>query len=483
MRKVKIVCTLGPSTEGVDRLTELIEAGLDAARLNFSHGDASSHERMAENLRAASRRVGKPVAVIGDLCGPKIRIGRVDSGSVELVTGSRVCLTTREIEGRADRLSHSYKLLARDVRRGDPIMIDDGLVKLTVDKIDSDEVECVVDVGGMVSDHKGMNLPQTPLSVPALTEKDKSDIDLALRLGVDYLALSFVRSAADVLEVKRLAPDVPVIAKIEKPEAVEELEAILDAADGAMIARGDLGVEVGHEKVPLIQKRIISTIRPRAKPVITATQMLDSMIRNPTPTRAEVSDVANAVLDGTDAVMLSAETSVGKHPLKAVGVMAAIIDEIEQSGDRYRRPANPVMNDSSFSSAIAEAACSAAREFNLSALAVYTESGRSAALVSAERPSANLIAFSRHDAILQRLAVYWGVKPLHGDWVHGVAGVVEQAENQLLHHGLVKPGEDIAITFGLCLGDEPFQTNIMKLWKVRADTGRPLWRASHHDVT
>jgi pyruvate kinase len=285
---------------------------------------------------------------------------------------------------------------------------------------------------------------------------------------VDYFALSFVRRPEDLREAKALAGDIPVIAKIEKPEAVERLDAILDASDGVMVARGDLGVEAGNEKVPVIQKRILQAVMPRAIPAITATQMLDSMIHNPRPTRAEVSDVANAVLDGTDAVMLSAETSVGDYPVEAVKTLAAVIEDVEASS--FQTVALSRRTDvtaRSYSHAIADAASVAAHQMGLAAIAVYTESGFSATLVSAHRPSANVIAFSQHDRVLNRLALYWGVRPMQGSWVQGMKAVVEQAERSLLQHGLVKPGEDIAITFGVVLDQERFQTNILKLWKVR----------------
>jgi pyruvate kinase len=268
-------------------------------------------------------------------------------------------------------------------------------------------------------------------------------------------------------EAKALAGEIPVIAKIEKPEAVTELEAILDAADGAMVARGDLGVEAGYEKVPLIQKRIIRSVKCRAKPVITATQMLDSMINNPRPTRAEVSDVANAVLDGTDAVMLSGETSAGKYPIEAVRTLASIIDEIESNGYNGESCHVPQTKEKSFPNAIADAAAEVTRALGLSAIAVYTESGRSSAQMSAYRPKANIVAFSRHDRVLNQAALYWGVLPLNGDWVHGVSGVIEQAERELLKHELVKSGDEIVVTFGMMVGNERFQTNVMKLWKVR----------------
>jgi pyruvate kinase len=304
--------------------------------------------------------------------------------------------------------------------------------------------------------------------VPALTEKDKKDIVFGRELGVDWFALSFVRTPQDVLEAKELAGGIPIIAKIEKPEAVDRLDEIFDVTDAVMVARGDLGVEAGHEKVPLIQKRILRDIKFRAKPAITATQMLDSMIKNPRPTRAEVSDVANAVLDGTDAVMLSAETSVGDYPVEAVKTLARIIDEIEGS-DYYHKlwKVRPDVTERTYSSSIADAAAEIAEDLNLAAIAVYTESGHSAAVLSAQRPLANIVAFSRHEAVLNRLGLYWGVCPLFGAWVKGVPGVVEQAERELCVHGMAKPGDDVIVTYGLVLRDEPFQTNMLTLHKIR----------------
>jgi len=464
---------MGPETAGVPRLVALIHAGMDVARLNFSHGDYGGHRQMFDDIREASKHCGRPIAILADLCGPKIRVGNMKNDALELKKDQEVFLVpetpaNKGMEGADGKIPHSYLPLARDVKAGERILLDDGLLELEVTGKQGEEVRCRVVVDGVLKTHKGMNLPGSSLSTPALTEKDKADIVFGCGLGVDYFALSFVRSAEDLHEAKRLAGEIPVIAKIEKPEAVEKLDAILDAADGAMVARGDLGVEAGQEKVPLIQKRIIHDIKLRAKPVITATQMLDSMIQNPRPTRAEVSDVANAVLDGTDAVMLSAETSVGKYPVEAVKTLHSIISEVE--GSDYLSELNEKQSHSlenTFSNAVADAIVHMGVRLQLSAFAVYTESGRSAALVSAHRPKANIVSFSRHDSVLRRLSLYWGVKPLHGDWVHGVSGVVEQAEKELLRHQLVQPGDDIAITFGMVIGNEPFQTNMIKLWKVR----------------
>jgi len=468
MRKVKIVCTLGPATAGVPRLVELIEAGMDVARLNFSHGDYDTHRKTYQELRAAARQAGRPITLFADLCGPKIRVGRMTNGQVQLEKGKSICLTTTEVLGTSERVSHTYLPLARDVKPGDPILLDDGLLQLQVESIKGDDVVCRVVDGGLLKDKKGMNLPGSALSVPALTEKDKKDIVFGRELGVDWFALSFVRTPQDVKEAKELAGGIPIIAKIEKPEAVSRLDQILDAADAVMVARGDLGVEAGHEKVPLIQKRILRDIKPRAKPAITATQMLDSMIKNPRPTRAEVSDVANAVLDGTDAVMLSAETSVGDYPVEAVKTLARIIDEIEGS-EYYHKlwKERPDVTERTYSSSIADAAAEIAEDLKLAAIAVYTESGHSAALLSAQRPLSNIVAFSRHDAVLHQLGLFWGIRPVFGAWVKGVAGVVEQAERELCAHDMAKPGDDIIVTYGVVLKDEPFQTNMLTLHRIR----------------
>jgi pyruvate kinase len=436
--------------------------------LNFSHGDYASHRKTYDEVRAAAREAGRPITVFADLCGPKIRVGRMTNGQVPLEKGKLICLTTTEVLGTSERVSHTYLPLARDVKPGDPILLDDGLLQLQVESISGGDVNCRVIDGGLLKDKKGMNLPGSALSVPALTEKDKQDIVFGRELGVDWFALSFVRTPQDVQEAKSLSGGIPIIAKIEKPEAVDRLAEILQVTDAVMVARGDLGVEAGHEKVPLIQKRILRDIKQYAKPAITATQMLDSMIKNPRPTRAEVSDVANAVLDGTDAVMLSAETSVGDYPVEAVKTLARIIDEIEGSAYYHKVwQERPDVTERTYSSSIADAAAEIAEDLKLAAIAVYTESGHSAALLSAQRPLSNIVAFSRHDTVLHRLGLYWGVYPLFGAWVKGVAGVVEQAEREICAHGMAKPGDDMVVTYGVVLGNEPFQTNMLTLHKIR----------------
>ncbi len=467
MQRVKIVATLGPASAAPEIIFEMITSGLDVVRLNFSHGTHEDHRKMFDTIRKAAKDAGAYVAILADLCGPKIRTGKITGDATELVEESEVTITTESLLGDSTRFSTNYKSLPTDVVKGNRILLDDGLLELEVLDVEGQEVRCKVIVPGILKNNKGMNIPGTPLSTPALTQKDRKDLAFARELGVDYFALSFVRNPEDVIETKTLAGDIPVIAKIEKPDAIENLEAIADAADGLMVARGDLGIEAGAEKVPMLQKRIIQTCVSRGKPVIVATQMLDSMIHNPRPTRAEVSDVANAVLDGTDAVMLSGETASGKYPLETVKTMAAIIDEVESSKLFERMPHPLRIEEYSFSNAIARSMVTASEDLKLKALAIYTESGHTAALVSSCRPMASLIGLSRHETVLRRLALRWGITPVFAEWVEGVQGVTLQAEQVLLKRDIVNPGDDIAITFGMQDMSGPGNTDVLKLWRIR----------------
>ncbi len=448
MQRVKIVGTLGPASSTREVISGLIEAGLDVARLNFSHGEREEHERVFRLVREEATNAGATVAVLADLSGPKIRTRKVRGGAINLTSGQQLTITNKNIVGDTTRISTTYADLWRDVEPEDSILLDDGSLELKVIGTSDEDILCEVLIGGALKDNKGMNVPGTPLSVPALTDKDRADLAFARDLGVDFLALSFVRRAEDVLAAKDLAGGIPVIAKIEKPEAVENLDAIIDVADGLMVARGDLGVEAGAEKVPLLQKRIIRDAASRGLPVIVATQMMESMTESPRPTRAEVSDVANAVLDGTDAVMLSAETASGKYPIETVCEMAAVLAEVETS-DIFRRMPEPVrVDEHSFSSAVARAAVTASLDLGLQAIAVYTESGHSVSLVSACRPQAVIVAFSRHDKVLRRLALRWGIISLHSKPAQSGADAVEHAERMLRDAGIVRPGDHIAVTYG-----------------------------------
>ena len=467
MRQAKIVCTLGPASDRFETIKEMIAAGMDVARLNFSHGDHESHRGVFEKVRRAAEELGKPVAILGDLCGPKIRVGEIEGGSVRVATGGSFRFTDSDQPGTADSVGTNYPALAEDLKPGDSLLVDDGLLHFVVESIAGADVLCRVEAGGLLKSRKGMNIPHAVLSTPTLTEKDKADIEFGRDLGVDYFALSFVRSADDVAEAQRLAGDIPLIAKIEKPEAIENLSAIGDTADGLMVARGDLAIEIGPEKVPMLQKRMIREMNRRAKPVITATQMLESMVSNPIPTRAEVSDVANAVIDGTDAVMLSAESAAGEYPVESVKTLVRIIESVEasQRADLECCPL-PRSQAPDFRSAIAHAAALAAIDLKLAAVAVYSETGRSVARVSSYRPYTAIVAFTRHRRILPRLALHWGVRPVFGAWVQRTDEAVYQAERVLLEQQLALPGDHIAVTFGRDDGID-VGTSIMRLWVIR----------------
>jgi len=470
VKRTKIVATIGPASSDPSVVRALIAAGMDVARLNLSHGEWEHHNSTFATIRAEAERAGAAVAILADLAGPKIRVGQMAGGRAELVAGSRLTITADDAPGTAGRISTTYHSLAGDVRPGEPILLDDGLLRLEVEAIHGREVVARVVVGGTLRDRKGMNLPGTKLSTPAMTDKDRRDLERALGLGVDYVALSFVRRPEDVLAAKRLAGDVPVIAKIEKPEAIEHREAIADAADGLMVARGDLGVEAGFDKVPLMQKQLIRDAAARGKPAIVATQMLESMISSPVPTRAEVSDVANAVLDGADALMLSGETAVGAHPVETVRRMAGIIAEVESS-ELYRLQPEPVRIDEySFDNAIARAAAKAARDLGLKAIAVFTESGHSAAMVSAYRPETRILGMSRNEASLRRMALRWGVMPVAvSHWITDLQEGLRLVERTVLERGMAGAGDDIAVTFGMLEISGPGRTNVLTLWRVRGD--------------
>lgn len=397
---------------------------MDCARLNFSHGDHATHRSVAEMVRSAAQRARRPVAVLSDMCGPKIRVGRLrDGGPVTLTNGASIRLTPEEITGTAEKVSVSYEKLADDVIPGDNILLDDGLLHLRVTGVEHGEVVAEVVVGGPLGERKGVNLPGSALSVPALTDKDRVDLKFAVEeIRTDYLALSFVRTADDVSEAQSLSKGVPVIAKMEKPEAIRNQESIADVADGLMVARGDLGVEMGPEKVPMAQKKLIHEVNRRGKVVITATQMLDSMIRNPRPTRAEAADVANAVLDGSDALMLSGETAAGNYPIESVQMMDKLIREVEEhgSGSEPAQGRTPHGWESSLihewaqwqiSNAAVRSAALMTFVMPVKAVVVFTKGGRSVGLISDYRPNAPIVAVTHEQKVAQRLALEWGVRP------------------------------------------------------------------------
>jgi pyruvate kinase len=471
-RRAKIVCTLGPSTNTEDILRELIRSGMNVARLNFSHGTHEDHARMIERVRRAVELEGRTICLLQDLQGPKMRTGKLrDRTPVALKAGDHLTLTGRDVLGTASVLSTTFPI-ARDVKPGSRILLSDGLIELRVLSVDGEDVETEVINGGLIGEHKGINLPGTPVSLPSITEKDKADIAFGLKHDIDAIAMSFVRTADDVVETKRyiasLGGNLPVIAKLEKPQAIDNLEAIFDVTDAVMIARGDLGVEVPPEQVPVIQKHVIRRAADWRKPVITATQMLESMIENPRPTRAEASDVANAIFDGTDAVMLSAETASGKYPIEAVKMMARIVVETEAHMDevmpwRRRRERRQL----SISETICESVAHAAEDLDMKAVAVFTQSGTTARLVSKYRPKCPVYAFAHEAHITNQLNLLWGVIPLHHDIAPTAEDMVRGAEEELIERKIVKNGDVIGVISGT-LGSTG-STNLMRLHTVGTD--------------
>jgi pyruvate kinase len=453
MRKAKIVCTLGPATASEQRIQELVAAGMDIARLNFSHGSHQNHEQNYKRVRAAADAAGRAVGILADLQGPKIRLETFAEGKATLRPGQTWTITTRDVSGDSTRCGTTYKGLPGDVRPGDPLLIDDGRVRLRVLAVEGPDVLTEVVVGGVVSDHKGINLPGVAVSVPALSAKDVEDLRFALSLSVDFIALSFVRSAADIDDVHRVMDEVgrhvPVIAKLEKPQAIENLDDVIRAFDGFMVARGDLGVECPLEEVPLLQKRICEKARLNAKPVIVATQMLESMIGNPQPTRAEVSDVANAVLDGADAVMLSGETSVGEYPIDAVKTMSRIIDVTESHSFASGRGLAPITwAPRTRSGVITKAAEEVAERVGAKYLVAFTTSGDSARRMARLRGPVPLLAFTPSPATRSQLALTWGVETFKTASVEHTDEMVRQVDEQLLQLGRVKEGDLVVIIAG-----------------------------------
>jgi pyruvate kinase len=463
MRRTKIVATVGPASRGPQTLERLIQAGVNVFRLNFSHGTHEEHLEVIRSVRDISARLHRPVALLQDLSGPKIRTGKVKDGEVELVRGARLAITTdTSVEGTAGLISTTYELLPRDVKAGDQVLLDDGNLELRVVGVSAGRVECEVVDGGLLRSNQGMNLPGVALSTPALTEKDRRDLLFGVQHHVDYVAMSFVRRAEDVEEAKALVRSMgeatPVVAKIEKPQAVDNLEAILAAADGVMVARGDLGVELGTEDVPIVQKRIIALANAAGKVVITATQMLESMVENPRPTRAEASDVANAILDGTDAVMLSGESAIGKFPVQTVETMARIADYTEEHGlgairsraDGRRGDLPPALvgPGTPITRSLTRVATSVAEELGCKLIVAFTESGITARLVAGHRPRVPVVAVTHDDRVYRQLALWWGVVPIKSEFVENTDDLLAEGVERLKARGLVQKGDTILMLSG-----------------------------------
>jgi pyruvate kinase len=470
MNKTKIVATIGPSSSSKAVLRKMISAGMNVGRLNFSHGGYAEHEKAMQHLRSLSKEMNKPIGILLDLQGPKIRTGTLEKGKpVSLKRNAVFQITTRDIpDGTAELVSTTYKKLPKDVGEGDRILLDDGLIELRVVSVATDTVKCKVIQGGVLKEHKGINLPGIPVSATSLTEKDKRDLDFAIRSDVDFIALSFVRKADDLKQVKSIlkkrAVDIPVIAKIEKPEAVANLDRILEVADGVMIARGDLGVEMKPEEVPTIQKQIIQEAIAANKPVITATQMLETMITHPVPTRAEASDVANAIVDGTDAVMLSGETAVGRYPVRAVRMMSKIAAEAERSpfmryNLQFERDPKDLVTQ-----AVAQSATNILHELNAKAILSFSVSGKTSKLISRQRPAKPVFSFSPSIETYKRLSLVWGIVPFLIPAMRDAKQIIRAGEDILSKKRLLRRDDLIIIVTGLAL--KTGSTNMIKIHRV-----------------
>ena len=479
MRRAKIVATLGPACSSYDQLRALIDAGVNIARINMSHGSYEVHEETYNNLKRAAADAGKPVGVLADLQGPKIRLEKFENGPHLLEPGDIFKITVEDTPGTKELVGTTFKGLVGDVEPGDTLLVDDGKVRLEAISKDATTVTTKVIVGGMVSNNKGINLPGVAVSVPALSEKDEDDLRWALKLGVDYIALSFVRNAEDVVRVREIMAEEgiskPVIAKVEKPQAVDALEDIVDSFDGIMVARGDLGVELPPEQVPIVQKKAVEFARRWAKPVIVATQMLESMISSPVPTRAEVSDVANAVLDGADAVMLSGETSVGQYPIQTVEIMARILESTEEQGASRIPPLGTKPRTQG--GAMTLAAVEVAEFVEAKYICIFTESGDSARRMSRLRSLIPMLAFTPDEAIRRRMSLTWGIQSALVEPVHHTDEMYHQVDDYLLGNKLAKDGDKVVVISGSPPG-VPGSTNDVRVHVVghASDGVAPAWQ-------
>jgi pyruvate kinase len=471
MKRTTIVATLGPASSKLSMVEKLVSAGADVFRLNFSHGEKEAHESVVKNIRTVEKRTGRPIGILMDLQGPKIRVGEMPAGGVVVQRRRELTISTRHFVGNETMVSTTYRNLPKDVKPGDTILIDDGNIELKVLGVRGEDVRCRVESGGKIVSHKGINLPGVPVSAPSLTKKDMEDLHFGLGLDVDFVAMSFVRHAEDIKILKshihKAGYDVPVIAKLERPEAISELDGILEVTDHVMIARGDLGVEMPPELVPEIQKSVIEKANMRCKGVITATQMLESMIKNKRPTRAEASDVANAVFDGSGGVMLSGETAMGTYPVEAVRMMSKIVTEAEKRVMKRPiiEPTKHLREAAGFSGAVAHSAARAARELNAKAIFTFTQSGTTALLVSKYRPVCPIIGATMSQRIARRMSLYWGVHSVVSRKISSVQSLVEDVDKMLLETRMVKKDDVVVITTGVPIGLSG-STNMMKIHRV-----------------
>ncbi len=475
-RRTKIVATIGPAVQGRENLKKAIAAGMNVARLNFSHGTHVDHLAVIKDLRALSSELNAPLTVLQDLQGPKIRVGRFENGSIEISEGEKVVVTIRDVLGRKGLIPSDFKALPKSCQPGGRIMFDDGLFELRVDTVETEDIHCTVVYGGILKDRKGMNVPGGELSVECLTPKDLVDLEWGLDNNVDYIALSFVRRGDDIRRLRELiqarGSQARIVAKIEMLEAIDNLEEIVRLSDAVMVARGDLAVEVGQTRLPQIQKQIVSLCNTIGRPVITATQMLDSMTANPRPTRAEITDVANAVLDGSDALMLSAESASGKFPFRAIRTMHDIILEVEKNGDYFY----DMRMDAQFSSVadgIGAASALTAMKLNATAIVCLTTSGKTATIISGFRPKARIIAVTHIVPTLNRIELVWGIQTLQIDPYDSSDEAMKQIEEMLLQYGLVKPGDKVILTLGVPVLERG-TTNALRVYTIAREDVRRL---------
>jgi pyruvate kinase len=471
MKKTKIICTIGPASEDPSIIEQLANGGMNAARLNFSHGDHDEHGKRIATIKRIREKLNKPIAIILDTKGPEIRTGAFKGDKVELMEGKPFTMTTREVLGDDTICSVSYKGLPDDLKPGDTILIDDGLVGLRVEKIEGTDIRCTVQNSGMVGSHKGVNVPGVSIKLPALAQKDIDDIAFGIENGIDIIAASFIRKSDDVVAIRKIledkgADDISIISKIESREGIENIDDIIKFSDGIMVARGDLGVEIPAEEVPLAQKMIIRKCNKAGKPVITATQMLDSMIRNPRPTRAELSDVANAIFDGTDCVMLSGETANGSYPVESLKTMTKIAERVEFALDyNEMMEKRKLIKASSVPDAISYAACTTAAEIGVAAIITATMTGRTAMRVSKYRPSQLIIAVTPNDKVARKLSIVWGVYPILTDRMESADDVIAESVNKAVQSGYIKKGDQVVIAAGIPIGYTG-TTNMIKVHTV-----------------
>ena len=465
IKKTKIVCTLGPASENEETLRELIKNGLNVCRLNFSHGSHEEHKGRMDLVKKLREELNMPTAILLDTKGPEIRTGKFDVPEVFLEEGQTFTITMKDVIGDKERCTVSYKGLANDVKPGDTILIDDGLVGLTVKEVNNDDIVCEVQNSGIVKNHKGVNVPGVKVNLPAITEKDRSDIEFGIEQGIDFIAASFVRKVSDVLAIREIleennAEHIKIISKIENQEGVENLDEIIEVSDGIMVARGDLGVEIPTEEIPVVQKLMIKKCNEAGKPVITATQMLDSMIRNPRPTRAEVSDVANAILDGTDAIMLSGESANGDWPVESVQTMARIATETEEQLKYETAVSKAKSHTPAISGVISRAACNAANELKAAAIVSSTKSGATARRISQCRPECPIVAVTPSEKVAKSLAFCFGVYPVVAEDQNSTDAMMANATKIAVENGFAKAGDTVVIAAGL---DKVGSTNLLKV--------------------